>query len=559
MDNQEIVENFDLLSKLMEIHGENIYKIRSYSNASLAIEKLNIPLAETPEEDLYKIRGIGDAIGKKILGMIRTGEFPLLNEYLEKTPAGVVEMLSVKGLGPKKILTIWKELQVESLGELLYACNENRLVSSKGFGEKSQETIRKSIEYYFSNRHLFRYADLEPAANSALRQLGEALGTVRVALTGDFRRQMPVVGEIQLVAACSGDTLRSAGMDIWSPVSGDGNALKFLIGGKYPVTVYCCPEEEFGKVLFSTTGSTAFLEEFALYQGSPGPLSASGEDALFQAAGVPPLPPAMREAGMLQRAIHSPGGQELITQNDIRGIIHCHSNWSDGTSSLDEMVTAAIARGYEYLVISDHSQSAFYAQGLKPERIREQHLLIGELNDKFAPFRIFRSIESDILSDGALDYSNELLSTFDLVIASVHSNLKMSLEKAMSRLETAISNPYTTILGHPTGRLLLSREGYPVDHERILRLCREKEVVVELNAHPSRLDLDWTWIPRALELGVMISIDPDAHTIPGFEDNRYGVLAAQKGGLTPRSNLSSFSREAFIGWLDMRKKRTRHG
>ncbi|HUX83810.1 MAG TPA: PHP domain-containing protein, partial [Chitinophagaceae bacterium] len=287
--------------------------------------------------------------------------------------------------------------------------------------------------------------------------------------------------------------------------------------------------------------------------------TAADEESLFRAAGVMPMAPAQREQGMLQRTITLPGHGELIGEKDIRGIIHCHSNWSDGTNTLEEMAAAAIARGYEYLVISDHSQSAFYAQGLKPEKVREQHLLIGELNEKFAPFRIFRSIESDILSDGSLDYSNELLSTFDLVIASVHSNLKMTLEKAMSRIETAICNPYTNILGHPTGRLLLSREGYPVDHERILGLCREREVVVELNSHPSRLDLDWTWIARAQDLGLMISIDPDAHSIKGFEDIRYGVLAAQKGGLSPRSNLSSLSREAFTGWLEQRKKRARNG
>jgi DNA polymerase (family 10) len=221
---------------------------------------------------------------------------------------------------------------------------------------------------------------------------------------------------------------------------------------------------------------------------------------------------------------------------------------------VEEMANACIKRGLEWMVISDHSKSAFYANGLKEERIREQHAYVNELNGKLAPFKIFKSIECDILNDGDLDYTNQILSTFDLVITSVHSNLKMTEEKAMLRLMKAIENPYTIILGHMTGRLLLSRPGYPVDHKKIIDACAINKVVIELNAHPRRLDIDWRWIDYALEKGVMISIDPDAHSTEGFEDVKYGVLVAQKAGLTREKNLSSFSLQQMEEWLSATRK-----
>jgi DNA polymerase (family 10) len=243
-----------------------------------------------------------------------------------------------------------------------------------------------------------------------------------------------------------------------------------------------------------------------------------------------------------------------IRTSDIKGIIHSHSNWSDGAQTLEEMALAAKAKGFEYLVISDHSKSAGYANGLTEERIHAQHSLIDELNAKLGPFRIFKSLESDILGDGRLDYSDQVLSTFDLVIASVHSNLGMPLDKAMSRLLTAVRNPFTTILGHPTGRLLLSRKGFPVDHCALLDACAEEGVVMELNAHPRRLDMDWRWLGYAQDRGVLTSIDPDAHSVEGFDVIRYGVLVAQKAGVTPKQNLSSFSRPELENWLAVRRR-----
>jgi DNA polymerase (family 10) len=304
----------------------------------------------------------------------------------------------------------------------------------------------------------------------------------------------------------------------------------------------------FFRTLFETSCSHEFL--LAWQEVHPPPESnPASEEEIFSAAGIPFIPAPLREKSELIRKAATETHLELIQPADIRAIIHSHSNWSDGSNTIEEMARACVDAGFEYLVISDHSKSAFYAKGLSEERIREQHRHIDELNSRMAPFRIFKSIECDILTDGTLDYADSILASFDLVITSIHSNLKMTEEKAMARLIRAITNPYTTILGHMTGRLLLSRPGYPVDHKTVIDCCAEHQVAIEINAHPRRLDLDWSWIDYALEKGVMLSINPDAHAIAGYQDIRFGVLAAQKGGLTKQSNLSSMSLSAFEAYL----------
>ena len=301
----------------------------------------------------------------------------------------------------------------------------------------------------------------------------------------------------------------------------------------------------------AATGSAAFLDHF-FKEFTNIPYSAKatdGDENLFSWAEIQYIPPCMRVAPPIIEKARKRQLPVLIQPADVKAVIHSHSNWSDGVNTIEEMAKESIRKGYKYLVISDHSKSAAYANGLSEERIREQHRYIDELNQKLAPFKIFKSIESDILNDGSLDYSDDVLQTFDLVIASVHSNLKMTEEKAMARLIKAINNPYTTILGHMTGRLLLSRKGYPVDHKRIIDICSEKGVVIEINAHPRRLDIDWQWIDYAIEKKVLLSVDPDAHYLEGFNDIRYGVLAAQKGGLAKEQNLSSFTLPQFEEYL----------
>lgn len=549
-DNSTIADNFSLLSKLMDIHGENSFKAKSFANAAFTVEKLSSPLQDMPTEEIAKIKGIGESISKSIQEMLQTEQWSLLDSYIEKTPSGILEMMKIKGLGPKKIATIWKDLEVESLGELLYACNENRLMLLKGFGQKTQDSVKQSIEFYFSNRNRFLFAEVETLANELEKEIQTLLAPASVSLTGQIRRQEIIIDEIELVADAAPELIQEK-LSALTFIAETPNSLLFQHAQKVNVRVYPAAIDDFGKSLFLTTATPAFIESFFAVGGAAGLTPGATEEQIFAQANLPYLPPCLRNNGSMLDVQQLP---ELITPQDIKGIIHSHSTWSDGQYSLEEMALAAKAQGFEYLVISDHSRSAFYANGLSIERIADQHAQIDALNQQLAPFRIFKSIEADILNDGTLDYPDEILASFDLVIASVHSNLKMSEEKAMSRLLKAIENPYTTILGHMTGRLLLSRNGYPVDHRRIIDACAEHNVVIELNAHPRRLDIDWEWIPYAREKGVLLSIDPDAHSIAGYKDVYYGTLAARKGGLTAEGNLSSYSKEALETYILNRKK-----
>ena len=326
----------------------------------------------------------------------------------------------------------------------------------------------------------------------------------------------------------------------------------------------CKGEDNFEIRWHLTNPDTFFWKDFTL-SCDPAFLSAwellpnfklhpfQSEAAIFEQVGVHFIPAAQREQPKIIQNASKKTLPAAINPTDIKGIIHSHSTWSDGIHTIEQMALAAKQKGYEYLIISDHSKSAFYANGLQADRILAQHKEIDALNKKLAPFVIFKSIESDILNDGSLDYPEEVLASFDIVIASVHSNLKMTEEKAMMRLLNAISNPYTSILGHPTGRLLLSRKGYPVDHEAIIESCAEHNVVIELNAHPRRLDMDWRYIQAAVENDVLISINPDAHAIAGFDDCKYGVLVAQKAGLTKASNLSSFSLSEMMEFIEFQQ------
>ncbi|WP_205510638.1 helix-hairpin-helix domain-containing protein [Longitalea arenae] len=554
IDNYFIADQFSLLAKLMEMHGENSFRSRTYSSAAFAIEKVTHPLAEMPEEKLVTIKGIGDSVAKKVIEILQTGKLSVLEDTISKTPPGVLEMLKIKGLGPKKIATIWKEMGIESVGELLYACNENRLLLFKGFGEKTQKNVQESIEFYMKNQGSHLYAETEPYAVVIDATLKKQFPQRQFALTGQFRRQAEIIDRLEWVTTATNTellaflgannyTTRETLEDIFSVMGPENVLLKF----------YTATPDNFAAVLFHTSGSEEFVSACQALPGWGKTAGCQSEEAIFTALELPFVAPPMREQATVLKTVKN-NPVKLIEPGDIKGIIHSHSQWSDGVHSIEEMAKACIDKGYEYLVISDHSKSAAYANGLTEERIREQHRYIDELNEKLKPFKIFKSIECDILGDGALDYSNNVLSTFDLVIASVHSNIKMTEDKAMMRLLNAIRNPYTTILGHMTGRLLLSRPGYPVDHVTIIDACIEHQVVIELNAHPRRLDIDWRWIDYAIEKGVLISIDPDAHSVEGYDDCRYGVLAAQKGGLTKQQNLSSFTLREFEEYLANRKK-----
>lgn len=550
MTNEAIAANFSLLSKLMDIHGDNSFKAKSYASAAFSIDKLPMELSTLDPEKIFAQKGIGESTGKRIIEQLETGRLAILDEYISKTPEGIIEMLSIKGIGPKKIATIWKELEIETLGELLYACNENRLTLYKGFGEKTQNNIRESIEFYFNSLGSYLYQQIEDFAQKAAEKLQESFPEKKFLSTGSYRKQHEIVHILEWVTNSSLAELKQFFLSHqFTIVSETNDFLSVKAIENVTFGFYISTNEQLYKKQFETSCSEEFLTAWNNMIQWDQNASYPSEEAIFDAAGIVFIPPYLREKeSILKRAIahHLP---DVIQPKDIKGIIHSHSKWSDGSNTLEEMAQAAIEQGLEYLVISDHSKSAFYASGLEIDRVYAQHQQIDELNAKLGDFRIYKSIESDILNDGSLDYPDEVLASFDIIIASIHSNLKMPQEKAMMRLINAIENPYTSILGHMTGRLLLSRNGYPVDHAMIIDACAANDVVIELNAHPRRLDIDWRWIDLALEKGVLISINPDAHTIDGFNDCRFGVLAAQKAGLTKEQNLSSFSRAEFESFL----------
>ncbi|MCB9050092.1 MAG: DNA polymerase/3'-5' exonuclease PolX [Lewinellaceae bacterium] len=549
MTNKEIAKQFQLLGSLMELHGENPFKIRSYQNAYRTLRALDTPLAEMDEEEIAAIKGVGKAISGKIRELVDNGRMQTLEKYKAQTPEGIQEMLNIKGFGAKKIMSVWKGLGVESVGELLYAVNENRLVELKGFGKKTQEELKKQLEYYQRSKHLYHYAALEKEAEQLTEAIARALPGARVSLCGAIRRRANVVGGIELLIGLDGQWEPLLEMGLLHDAGHKDGHITGKTPEDTPVDLYLCTPEVFGSRLFELTGHADFLGAFTRASGAPADVKQAEETQVFEQAGLPFIVPELREQDWAVELAKAGRLPELITEGDIKGVIHAHSTYSDGGHSLRDMAVYAKELGYEYLGMTDHSKSAFYANGLQPDRVFQQMEEIDALNQELAPFRIFKGIESDILNDGSLDYEEEVLQAFDFIIASVHSNLRMDEAKATQRLLTAIENPHTSILGHPTGRLLLSRQGYPIDHKKVIDACAANGVAIELNANPYRLDLDWSWIPYALEKGVFISINPDAHSKEGIHDIHFGVASARKGGLTAEQCLNAKSASAFEEWL----------
>lgn len=537
LNNKQIAGKFDLLAKLMELHDENPFKIRSYANAYLSLRKLEGNLAEMPLNDLASIPGVGVAIADKIKELMATGEMDALKKYQQITPQGIQEMLSIKGLGPKKVKQIWKEMDITTVGELLYACNENRLVAYKGFGIKVQEEIRQKTEYFLDSTGKFLYAHIHQFADELFGNFKTVYPFQNISLCGDVRRCMPEVCGIELIT-----DMISEEIDFSSVNCIFENDNLFYKG--YPVFIYFTSADRFHHELFRRSCSETFFTAFDESQ-----LNAGDEAQIFEQRGIHFIPSECREyPDILDQYKNSI--PVLIGTNDIKGIIHNHSTYSDGLHTLEEMSQYVYQSGYEYFVISDHSKSAGYAGGLSEERVFAQWKEIDSLNIQFGEtFRVFKSIESDILTDGSLDYSDEILSQFDLVIASVHSVLNMDEDRATARLIKAIEHPYTRILGHPTGRLLLARPGYPLNFKKIIDACASNNVVIELNANPQRLDIDWKWIPYCMEKQVLIAINPDAHSKESIHYIRYGTTVARKGGLTPDMCLNTKSLPEFMSWL----------
>ncbi|WP_052598719.1 DNA polymerase/3'-5' exonuclease PolX [Aureispira sp. CCB-QB1] len=564
MTNKEYANQFQTLAKLMELNGENSYRIKSYSNAYRILRGVTEALDDMSLAEVKQVKGIGDAIGQKVMELQKDGKMKLLEDYKATTPTGIVQLLGIKGLGIKKIKLLWEELEIQSPGELLYACNENRLVSLKGFGIKTQATIKKQLEYFFQSIDKFHFAKLEEEAENLVLDIQETLDTELVSLTGKIRRLEPIleaiailIGQHDIQAIFDENILVLDKHDGTTPVYHCKTPDQGI-----PVILCTSDADFFGYNLLRTTGTesfnkdlfeTAFDTPIDWRHNNPQELKGMDEQAIFAAAGLPFIAPEIRDVSKIIFKIKGGFVPELIQEQDIKGILHAHSTWSDGANTLEQMATYVQEQGYTYLGITDHSKSAFYANGLQVERVLAQMEEIDALNEKLAPFKIFKGIESDILYDGSLDYDHTILEKFDFVIASIHSTLRMDKDRATQRLITAIKNPYTTILGHPTGRILLSREGYPIDHKAVIDACAAHRVIIEINANPLRLDLDHTWIPYALEQGVKIAINPDAHSLEGVHDVHFGVLAARKGLLNKEMCVNSLSASDFEALISTKK------
>lgn len=553
MENKEIASAFKLTSKLMDLNGENEFKVKSYVNAAFRIDRLERQLTDLSPDELNNIEGIGKGMIAKIEELQETGNLSELTRLLELTPPGIVKMMGIKGIGPKKAGIIWKEMGIETMGELLYACNENRLVEVKGFGEKTQQQIRKAIEFTISNTGRFHWAALENLTNTIINGF-KTQGIELVSATGNIRRQCDIVDRIEILIGQSYSVNKILFLqDLGFKPKPDERGI-LINDDNVKLKLHFSSKEMFYGVLLQTTGNDSHLNSLKELGFKLENTNNLTEEVIYNSIGLNFIPPPMRE-GLDEIALAKQNQiPELIIPKDIKGILHCHSTYSDGLKSLEIMATRCRDLGYEYLGITDHSQTAFYANGLKPERIIEQHKEIDLLNQKLAPFRIYKGIESDILGDGSLDYEPFVLRSFDFIIASVHSNLKMTEDKATARILAAIQNPFTTILGHPTGRLLLAREGYPIDHKTIIDACATHKVIIELNANPLRLDLDWRWIRYATRQGVMISINPDAHSLEGIEDVRFGINVAQKAGLTKQMTFNALSKEQIGEYFSKRKQ-----
>jgi DNA polymerase (family 10) len=539
--NSDIAEILSTTGKLMDLHDVDPQRAKAYVECVFTLERLDEQIAGMNPGKIAQIRGYGRIIQPAILEILQTGTLQELSHLMEITPKGIFDIMQVKGLGVKKVKALWKEVGIDNLNALKKACEEGVIAGIKGFGAKTQESILSSIAFLESLKGKMRLDQALVLGQEILDKL--KVSYPEVELSGELKRIENVISELTFIIKKDGfggiklsegefeQDLKNSSPSTWrgwfkgfeiplvvEKVSSNDWVNKKLLRSASPEHLRMQNKE--GETFLSVLSSNRF----------------ESEEAAYSAMGCPYIIPEMRSSMIL------PSEDEIVEWKDITGALHNHSTYSDGEASVEAMAQACRDLGFTYFGIADHSQTAAYAKGLWPETVAKQHKEIDALNAKYnGQFRIFKGIESDILNDGSLDYEEEVLKSFDYIVASVHSVLNMDEEKATVRLIRAIENPYTKILGHPTGRLLLRRTGYPIDYKKVIDACAANGVVMELNANPWRLDLDWTWIPYCLEKGVMISINPDAHSTQGLLDIKYGVMVARKAGLPRKMTLNALS------------------
>ncbi|UZQ82818.1 DNA polymerase/3'-5' exonuclease PolX [Thermoanaerobacter sp. RKWS2] len=564
MDKKTVVDILNEIGLLLELKGENPFKARAYYNAARTIEVLDEDIETLVKEDRLKdVKGIGEALNKKLTELITTGRLEYYEKLKESVPPGLIEMLKIPGLGPKKIKTLHEKLGITTIGELEYACVENRLVDLPGFGEKTQKKIFEGIQFIkqFTGQHLYFEAYQEAVK---LKEYLEGTGlTIRCEIAGSLRRKKEIVKDIDILATSDNPEKL---MDLFASyeevrdviAKGDTKTIVTLNSG-INADLRVVKDEEFPYALHHFTGSkehnTAMrhrakemgikMNEYGLFKGDV-LIKCSSEEEIFNKLNLSYIPPELRENMGEIEAAERGEIPALIEEKDLKGVFHVHTTYSDGRNSLVDMVERARKLGYKYIAITDHSKSAFYAGGLAEEMLLKQWEEIEELNKKYDDIVILKGIESDILPDGSLDYDEEILKRFDLVIASIHSHFKMTKEEMTKRVINAIKNKYTKIIGHLTGRLLLARDSYEIDVYQVIDAAKEYGKIIEINASPYRLDLDWRYIKYAKDKGVKFAICPDAHSVEGLEDVKYGIGIARKGWLEAKDVVNTYELEAVL-------------
>lgn len=557
MDRQKVAEILEEIGVLLELKGENPFKTRAYYNVARELEGMNEDLETLVRENrLSEIKGVGAALEQKISELVKTGRLAYHEDLKASIPAGLLDLKRIPSLGPKKIKALHDSLQVVDLDTLEKACRQGAVAGLPGFGEKTQDKILKGIELVRKSLGLFLWPDAHAAARSLIDYLVAKAPLIRIETAGSLRRSKEIIKDVDLV---SSSTEPEKVMDAlvaypeMDSLTGRGpTKCSIRLKSGLAVDLRVVEDDQYATALLYFTGSkehnTAMrgrarklgykLNEYGLFQGEA-PLPVKDEADVFRHLGLEYIPPELREdLGEIEEAEKGPL-PALIRAEELQGIFHNHSTWSDGTASIRDMALAAREMGFHYMGLSDHSRTAAYARGLKTEDVLRQWEEIDQLNQELDGIRILKGIESDILPDGSLDYPDEILAGFDFVIGSVHANFNLTREEQTQRIIRAMQSPYLTMVGHLTGRLLLQREGFGLDIDRIIEAAHEHHVILEFNASPQRLDVDWRHLSQAQQKGLMFSINPDAHSVAAIGHARQSVPVARKGRLRTASVLNT--------------------
>jgi DNA polymerase (family 10) len=558
LHNADIASKFSDYADLLEIKGENRFRIRSYRDAARLLDSLSRDIVDMVDSgaDLTELNGVGDAIAEKIETIVETGQLPQLEELKEKLPPGLLDVLQVEGLGPKKTKKLYTQLSVETLEQLESAAKEEQIRQIKGFGPKTEQKILDNIERVRRGNERTRLADMRKRAEPLVAHLDELSEVEKLEIAGSYRRHKETVGDLDILVACEDSA------PVMEAFTGYEDVIDIIAEGETKSTVRIRPDiqvdlrvvetDVFGAALHYFTGSKAHniacrqraineglkVSEYGVFRDDTR-IAGETEVDVYDAIDLPYIEPELREnQGEIEAAVK---GElpDLIEQSDIRGDLHCHTTASDGLNSIEEMAEKAIELGYDYLSISDHSKSSRVAGGLTEEELLAQTDEIDRVNDEIDELEILKSNEVDILQDGGLDFDESTLAELDIVVCSVHSNFGLSEVEQTERVLTALEHPQLDILGHPTGRLLGKRQPYDIDVEAILDKAAELDKVVELNAQPARLDLNASYCRAAKEKGVKIAISTDAHQRDHLEGIEYGIFQARRGWLEPEDVINT--------------------